>query len=58
MRGTEMEFHPRWAGERLWDLAKAATEVAGRFGMPLGPTCIPCQANTLNVPGHLAYRNY
>jgi hypothetical protein len=58
MVGTEMEHHPRWPGDRLWDLAVDATGVAAEFGMPLGPTCIPCQANTLNVPGHPAYRHY
>jgi Radical SAM superfamily len=58
MVGTEMENHPRWPGERLWDLAAVATEAAGEWKMPLGPTCIPCQSNTLNVPGHPAYRYY
>ena len=58
MVGTEMEEHPRWSGAQLWELTVAATEVADRYGMPLGPTCIPCQANTLNVAGHPAYRSY
>jgi hypothetical protein len=58
MTNTPMEDHPRWPGEQLWELCTAATSVAGAFGMPLGPTCIPCQANTLNVSGHPTYRAY
>jgi hypothetical protein len=58
MRGTEMERHPRWSGDALWKLTAAATTVAGRHDLPLGPTCVPCQANTLNLPGHPAYRSY
>ncbi len=58
MVGTDMERHPRWTGPALWDLTVAADEAARRYGMPLGPTCVPCQANTLNVPGHPAYRVY
>jgi hypothetical protein len=58
MRGTEMERHPRWSGPALWDITERATDVAGAYGLPLGPTCVPCQSNTLNVPGHSAYRAY
>lgn len=50
MRGTVLERHPRWTGERLWQLCVAATEVAARHGQSLGPLCVPCQANTLNLP--------
>lgn len=58
MAGTELEHHPRLTADQLWDITQAATEVAGRYGMPLGPVCIPCQENTLNLPGHDAYRYY
>jgi hypothetical protein len=58
MRGTEMERHDRWNGDDLWEFTIAAAEVAGKHGLPLGPTCVPCQANTLNLPGHEAYRSY
>lgn len=58
MRGTPLERHPQWPAEALWDLTQEAASVADRYGLPLGPTCIPCQANTLNVPGHPAYRAY
>jgi len=58
MRGTALEQHERWPASALWDLTERASEVAGRYGLPLGPTCLPCQANTLNLPGHPAYRDY
>lgn len=56
--GTELEDHPRLSAPDLARLATEATEVAGRYGMPLGPTCIPCQANTVTLPGHPLYRYY
>lgn len=56
--GTEMELHPRMGAEQLWQIAVDASDAAGQHGMPLGPTCIPCQSNTLNVPGHPSYRYY
>lgn len=58
MVGTELEYHPRPSVELLWEVCLAATEIAAGFGLPLGPVCIPCQENTLNVPGHPAYRFY
>jgi radical SAM protein (TIGR04043 family) len=58
MTGTELENHPRPDPGMLWELTIAATEVAGKYGLPLGPVCIPCQENTLNLPGHPAYRYY
>ena len=56
--GTEMEHHPRPSPEWLWELTVAAAQVCEPLGVPLGPTCIPCQANTLNAPGHALYRYY
>jgi hypothetical protein len=58
MAGTELECHLRWSSTRLWELTLEATQVADKHGMPLGPTCIPCQSNTLNIPGHPLYRYY
>lgn len=58
MTGTELEHQPRPEAEWLWELTLAASEVASRFGLPLGPVCIPCQENTLNLPGHPEYRYY
>jgi Radical SAM superfamily len=58
MTGTPMEDHPRASAAWLWDLTVEAAAIAGRYGIPLGPTCVPCQSNTLTVPGHPAYRHY
>lgn len=56
--GTELEHHPRFSGEKLWRVTEAAAEAAARHDMPLGPTCIPCQSNTLTMPGRPEYRDY
>lgn len=62
LRGTPLETHTRVDGARsgadLQSVAERAQEVADGYDMPLGPTCIPCQGNTLNVAGHPAYRHY
>jgi radical SAM protein (TIGR04043 family) len=58
LRGTDLEHHPRPRPEELWDLTVAAATAADEYGIPLGPTCIACQSNTLTVPGHSAYRFY
>lgn len=56
--GTPLEGHARTPAAELWELTLAAAEAAGRHGIPLGPTCIPCQSNVLSVPGHPAHRWY
>jgi radical SAM protein (TIGR04043 family) len=58
MKGTPMEGHPRPDAEFLWDMTLAASEVAESYGIPLGPTCIPCQSNTLTPAGHPSYVFY
>jgi hypothetical protein len=62
LAGTPLEFHRRdeglRSGEELHALAAEAQVIADDYGLPLGPTCIPCQGNTLNVPGHPLYRYY
>lgn len=58
MAGTELEHHERPSPEFLWDVTLAASSIVERYGLPLGPTCIPCQENTLNMPGHSTYRYY
>lgn len=62
LNGTPLEAHRRVEGTRtgseLYGLAEDAQEIADEYGLPLGPTCIPCQGNTLNVPGHPMYRYY
>lgn len=56
--GTPLEHHPSLPAAALWELTHAAAEAAGRHGMALGPVCIACQSNTLNIPGHPRYRLY
>ena len=56
--GTLLENHPTLSASELWELTEAATQAAARFDMPLGPVCIACQGNTLNLPGHPLYRLY
>lgn len=60
--GTPLESLEREPGTRtgseLRRLAEDAQAIADEYGLPLGPTCIPCQGNTLNVPGHPLYRYY
>ena len=56
--GTQMADHPRQPGRALWELTLRATEAAAAHDVPLGPTCIACQSNTLNVPGDRHYRLY
>ncbi len=58
LAGTQLENHPRFAADALWDLTLRATELAEAHGIPLGPTCIACQSNTLTAPGHPLYRFY
>ena len=56
--GTVLADHPRPDPEAMWDLAAAATEVAGAYGVPIGPTCRACQANTITPADHALYRVY
>jgi hypothetical protein len=58
LAGTRLENHARLSSDALWDLAVQATDVAAASDMPLGPTCIACQSNTLTLPGHPLYRFY
>ena len=58
LKGTDLEHHPRLSGDELWDLALAAADAVAPSGIPLGPTCIPCQANTLTAGQHDLYRYY
>ena len=53
--GTILGKRPPPSFEFLWETLEAATEVAAKHDMPLGPMCIPCQGNTLTIPNHPAY---
>lgn len=58
LAGTDLGKLPPPSFEFLWETLEAATEVAARHGMPLGPLCIPCQGNTLTIPDHAAHVFY
>lgn len=58
LEGTALENHRRLEPAELWELTNAAAEAAARHDMPLGPVCVPCQSNTLTLPGHPLYRHY
>ena len=56
--GTPMEHDERWSVDQMWELAVAATDAVEATGIPMGPTCIPCQSNTLTVHTHDLHRYY
>jgi hypothetical protein len=56
--GTQLAKHPRRSADELWELTLRAVDAAAEHGIPLGPTCIACQSNTLTVPGDARYRVY
>lgn len=58
LAGTALESQPRSTAAQLADLQERCAEAAAAYDVPLGPTCIACQSNTLTVPGHSAYRLY
>jgi hypothetical protein len=58
LAGTQLEHHAALGSEELWELTLAAAEAAAAHDMPLGPLCIACQSNTLNLPGDPRYRHY
>jgi hypothetical protein len=58
LKGTALERKRRWSASALWDLTRRAAEAADRYDMPLGPTCVACQSNTLTPSWHSEYRFY
>lgn len=58
LRGTPLERFPTPSASALWELTLRAAEAAERHGVPLGPTCIACQSNTLTPAWHPLYRFY
>lgn len=48
--GTDLENHVGWEASEFIDFYKQSLEIARSAGLPLGPTCIPCQNNTLAIP--------
>ena len=58
LAGTIMENQARWTSDMMWRLALDATDAVGQHGIPMGPTCIDCQSNTLIVRRHELHRQY
>jgi hypothetical protein len=48
--GTGLADWPPPSEESLHRVYEAAVEITDRYGVKLGPRCIPCQHNTLTVP--------
>ena len=44
--------------ENMYDLWQAATDIADKYGLVIGPTCIPCQNNVIALPIGDAFRYY
>lgn len=56
--GTPLEFYERWSVTRMWDLTVACTDAIKHYKVPMGPTCIPCQSNTMTASTHDLHRYY
>ncbi|MCU7725248.1 hypothetical protein ODJ79_16085 [Actinoplanes sp. KI2] len=48
--GTMLAGATGFTGQDYADLFAACRPIAAEFGLPLGPTCLPCQNNTLGLP--------
>ena len=51
--GTVAENLVPLSNEELLDLYYRAKEICDRYGLELGPQCVPCQNNTLSLPRQL-----
>lgn len=50
LEGSDLARQSGWDAERFIDLYESGREIANAASLPLGPTCVPCQNNTLAVP--------
>jgi hypothetical protein len=55
LEGTDLVDHQGWEASMHIDLYEASFEIAKAASLPLGPTCIPCQNNTLTLPEDLSF---
>lgn len=51
--GTVPENLVPLSDEELLDIYHRAKEICDKYGLELGPQCVPCQNNTLSLPRHL-----
>ncbi|MEK7422686.1 MAG: radical SAM protein [Actinomycetota bacterium] len=49
-RDIALVDHPPASEDSLRRILDAARAIAGRYGVALGPACVPCQHNTLTFP--------
>ncbi len=55
---TLLEHFDAPTADELWAVTVESAAAADAYEMPLGPICIACQSNTLNLPGDRRYRLY
>ena len=48
--GTELAGARGFSSAEYQHLFVEASSAAGRYGLPIGPTCLPCQNNVLALP--------
>ena len=48
--GTPLHNHPPAASELLYEAWDKGQEIAEKYGLTLGPTCIACKNNTISMP--------
>lgn len=58
LAGTDMAEVDGFSPELYFDVFSEAQRIALRHGVVVGPTCIPCQNNTLALPFGAPYRHY
>lgn len=51
--GTEGENLTPPSNEQLLEIYRKAENICEKYGLRLGPSCIPCQNNTLSMPSNL-----
>ncbi len=56
--GSEMADAPGFSAEDYVAIHEEVKQVCRPYGIVPGPTCIPCQNNTLAMPGGQPYRYY
>lgn len=50
IQNTSAAFFPAPTASKLFETWQQSQKICETFGMSLGPTCLPCQNNTLSMP--------
>lgn len=56
--GSELENHDTFDVDQYWALFESSVAICEENRVPLGPTCVYCQNNTLALPFGNAFRRY